>query len=168
MRKPKHVSHEWNRTLSVSHYYKHSNWYLDTKKSLPKCLLQFSSKFNRIQISPFFTRTTPLYMQILYQSEKSRKAQHLVGLYEARRFVSVTTVSDAIFQVKEQNSQTDKTRRPANWWISAKRDVIHPTVTVVYNACFHLFRKRSCITVCRLVLANWPRQQDDTSRLCNS
>ena len=28
------------------------------------------------------------------------------------------------------------TRRPTNWWGSAKRDVTRPTATVVYNACY--------------------------------
>ena len=36
------------------------------------------------------------------------------------------------------------------WWGSAKRDVTHPTVTVIYNACYHLFQKHLCVTVCRL------------------
>ena len=41
-----------------------------------------------------------------------------------------------------------KTRRPTSWWGSPKREVTHPTATVVYyNACYHLLRKRSCITV---------------------
>ena len=40
-----------------------------------------------------------------------------------------------------------KTKKPTNWWCSAKRDVTHPTVTVVRNTCYHLFRKRSCMTV---------------------
>ena len=42
-----------------------------------------------------------------------------------------------------------------------------PTTTVVYNACYHLFRKRSCMTVHRLTWASWPRQQYDTGHLCN-
>ena len=33
---------------------------------------------------------------------------------------------------------------------SAKRDVTHPIATVIYNACYHLFRKHLCITVHRL------------------
>ena len=37
------------------------------------------------------------------------------------------------------------TRRPTNWWGSAKRDVTNPTATVVYNACYYLFPKRACI-----------------------
>ena len=37
-------------------------------------------------------------------------------------------------------NRLNKTRRPTNWWGSAKRDVTHPTATVVYNACHHLFR----------------------------
>ena len=45
----------------------------------------------------------------------------------------------------------------------------HPTATVVYNACCHLFRKRTFITVYRrLALANLPWQQYDTGRLCNA
>ena len=39
-----------------------------------------------------------------------------------------------------------KTRRPTNCRGNTKRDVAHPTATVVYNTCYHLFRKRSCIT----------------------
>ena len=58
-----------------------------------------------------------------------------------------------------------KTRRPTNWWGSAKRGVAHPTATVVYNVCYHLFRERSCITVHRLAWADWPRQ--NASHLCN-
>ena len=34
-----------------------------------------------------------------------------------------------------------KTRKPTNWWLSAKHDDTHPRATVVYNACYHLFRK---------------------------
>ena len=30
-----------------------------------------------------------------------------------------------------------KTRKPTNLWGSAKRDVAHPTVTIVYNTCYH-------------------------------
>ena len=37
---------------------------------------------------------------------------------------------------------------------SAMRDVTHPTATVVYNACYHLFRKCSYTTVHRLAWAN--------------
>ena len=44
-------------------------------------------------------------------------------------------------------------RRPTNWWGRAKLDVTHPTATVVYNACYRLFRKRSFITVYRLAWA---------------
>ena len=43
-----------------------------------------------------------------------------------------------------------KTRKPTNWWGSAKRDVTNPTATVVYNTCYHLFRKCSYMTVHRL------------------
>ena len=39
---------------------------------------------------------------------------------------------------------------PTSWWGSAKRDVTLPTATVVYNACYHLLRKRSCTTLYRL------------------
>ena len=31
--------------------------------------------------------------------------------------------------------------------LCAKRDVMHPTATVIYNACYRLFRKRSCMTM---------------------
>ena len=54
------------------------------------------------------------------------------------------TPNFSIFSVSFINS---KTRRPTNSWDSAKRDITHPTATVVYNACYHLFRKRSCIAV---------------------
>ena len=37
-------------------------------------------------------------------------------------------------------SEIFKTRKPTNWWGSAKRDVAHPTATVVYNTCYNLFR----------------------------
>ena len=47
-----------------------------------------------------------------------------------------------------------KTRRPINCCCSAKRDVSHPTATVVYNACYQFLQKRSCITVHRLAWAN--------------
>ena len=47
-----------------------------------------------------------------------------------------------------------KTRRSTNWWSSAKRDLTHLTATVVFNACYHLFRKRSCIPVHRLAWAS--------------
>ena len=40
-----------------------------------------------------------------------------------------------------------KTRRPASWRGSAKRDVTYPITTVVYNTCYHLFRKCPYITV---------------------
>ena len=36
---------------------------------------------------------------------------------------------------------------------SAKRDVTHTTATVVFNAGYHLFRKRVCIAVHRLAWA---------------
>ena len=65
-------------------------------------------------------------------------------------------------------TKANKTRKPTNWWGNATRDVTHPTVTRVYNICYHLFRKRSCLTVHRLAWASWPRQQDDTSHLCNA
>ena len=39
---------------------------------------------------------------------------------------------------------------PPNGGGSAKRDVTHPTATVVYNVSYHLFRKRSFTTVHRL------------------
>ena len=70
---------------------------------------------------------------------------------------------------------------------TAQHDVTHPTVTVVNNTCYHclfvcyvnkplftysltyhLFRKRSCVTVHRLAWASWPRQQCDASHLCNA
>ena len=38
----------------------------------------------------------------------------------------------------------DETRRPHNWWDSAKRYDTHPGAPVVYIACYHLFRKRLC------------------------
>ena len=38
----------------------------------------------------------------------------------------------------------NSTRKPTKWWCSTKSDKIHPRVTVVYNACYHLFRKRLC------------------------
>ena len=46
------------------------------------------------------------------------------------------------------------TRKPTNWWGSAKRDVSHPTATVVNNTCYHFFRKRSCVTLNRLTWAS--------------
>ena len=61
-----------------------------------------------------------------------------------------------------------KTRMATDWWGSAKRDVTHPTSNVVYNACYHSFRKRSRVAVYRLAVANLPRQQYDTSRLCKA
>ena len=57
------------------------------------------------------------------------------------------------------------TRKPTNWWGSAKRDVTHPTATVIYNTCHHLFRKRSYLTVRHLAWASWPQQQYGTGHL---
>ena len=66
----------------------------------------------------------------------------------------------------QRKLKQNQTRRPTNWWGGAKRDVTHSTATVVYNACDHFLRKRSCIT--RFAWANWPQQQHDTSHLCNA
>ena len=44
----------------------------------------------------------------------------------------------------------NESRRPTSCCCCAKRDITHPTTTVVYNACYHLLRKRSCITLYRL------------------
>ena len=65
----------------------------------------------------------------------------------------------------EIDLQVRETRKSTNWWGSLKRDVTHPTATFVYNTCYHLFRKRSCMAVHLLALASWPRQQYDTSQL---
>ena len=60
------------------------------------------------------------------------------------------------------------TRKPTNWWGQCKRDVTHPTATVVYNTSYHLFWKRSFVKWHRLACASWRRQQHDTSQLCNA
>ena len=41
------------------------------------------------------------------------------------------------------HSRLHKTGSHTYLWGSAKRDVTHPTATVVYNTYYHLFRKRS-------------------------
>ena len=81
------------------------------------------------------------------------------------KWVQMDTAYDNVTYNKR--SSVKKTRRPTNWWGSAYCDVTHPTATVIYNACYHWFRKRSCITVHRLAWVNWPRQQYDTSHLFN-
>ena len=45
-----------------------------------------------------------------------------------------------------------RTRRPTNWWGSAKRDFTPPSHSdcrIIYPTCYHLSRKRSCITIDR-------------------
>ena len=61
------------------------------------------------------------------------------------------------FWCQLNRSMSNLTRKPTNWWVSAKRAVTHPTATVVYNTCYHLFQKRPCMTLHRLAWASWPR-----------
>ena len=55
--------------------------------------------------------------------------------------------------------QAQRTRRPTSRWGSAKRDVTHPTVTVVYITCYHLFT---------FMHYRWQRQRYNTSHLCTA
>ena len=68
----------------------------------------------------------------------------------------------------------DSTRRPTNWWSSAKRDVTHTTATLVYNTCYHLLSPRGIVDkdrfVCRvfsLVIKQMQWQCDKLATLCS-
>ena len=69
--------------------------------------------------------------------EQDIRCAHAVGLPD--RYTDEVMVATFVAYVRFQPA---KTRRPTNWWGSAKRVVTHPTMTVVYNTCYHLFRKK--------------------------
>ena len=64
-------------------------------------------------------KTLTEYFEPLTQSEKKRFPKNII-IQTDERF------------------EDPLTRRPTNWWGTAKRDVTHPTATVVYNICYNL------------------------------
>ena len=77
----------------------------------------------------------------LYHQRTETKARQTKVTRKMTALDVVTHVSSA--------EKKKKTRNPTNWLGSAKRDVTYPIATVVYNICYHLFRKRLFIAVDR-------------------
>ena len=55
-------------------------------------------------------------------------------------------------------------KKPTNLLGSAKRDDTHPRTTVAYNACYHLFRKRSSTPMCIWVHSYVRLERDNNTK----
>ena len=133
-------------------------WKINCLPQLSWLIIIWTMNFWRLLSSGF---GLPAFSRFVIQCKWSLNARFILC---DRNSISTRTVWLRSVTLHE----TCSTRRPTNRWGSAKCDVTRPTATVVYNACYHVFRKRSCITDYQLSLANWLWQQYDTCRLCNA
>ena len=66
---------------------------------------------------------------------------------------------------KHNQTQLETLRKPTNWWGSAKRDDTPRGSTVVYNACYHLFRKGLCTPMCIWAHSYVRRERDSNTKI---